>query len=115
VKSPYQESRDGCRFSKKADTEREKRTSMAGFGIVDCTLNLVVDEDKLFFAPDFRTYKLSSFVEGDNLFHSCAYEGGTAGTPSAFIFRGNREGSRILHCFACSKTYFVSGVSFSMY
>lgn len=69
----------------------------------------VVDEDEEFFGPDRVKRRLSSFEVGDNLFHNCDGEGGTAGTPSAFVVQGE-AGNPFLHCFACGISFFVMRV-----
>jgi len=94
---------------------------------------LPVDDDEEFFSPERHKKELREYAPGDNLYHNCnqgvlghvvschvmlcfpkppcslqSPEGGTAGTPSAFVGGGKgNDKTDILHCFACDKTYFI--------
>jgi hypothetical protein len=69
-----------------------------------------VDEDEAFFGADYVSRKLSCYAVGDNIYHCCEAEGGTSGTPSAFLVKGSNAGNSFLHCFACGVSSFIMRV-----
>ena len=53
-----------------------------------------------------RQQNFDTYAFGDNYFDVCNEEGGTAGTPSAFILQSQYGGDRVSQCFAYNTTYF---------
>jgi hypothetical protein len=71
----------------------------------------VLDADQCLVGPDHLLRMVSEYCDGDNVYHSCGEEGGTAGVPSGFFFTGEREGTLVMHCFACGICHFVLPVA----
>lgn len=86
------------------------QNSPGGVALAGCGASQDMAASEQFFGVDRIKRPFSAYSEGDGVFHSCNSEGGTSGTPSAFVFKkrvvGLVGGTLFLHCFACSVSSF---------
>jgi hypothetical protein len=104
----HREIRTGKRM-KKADLslQKVKRAMSQRFVDEGHYCENVTHENEEFYGADGILRKLKCYDVDDNIFHTCTEEGGSDGTPSAFILLGARQRTPILYCFACQKAFVI--------
>jgi hypothetical protein len=107
---PWIELRTGVRLGSIEEPARTRRIA-TGLAPDPHLLNSVTVKrvlgTKTYYDPTREARPIADYKIGENLYDDCNEESGTAGVPSAFIFKGKRSGEPIMHCFACNNTYFI--------
>jgi hypothetical protein len=112
---PHAEEREGLRFYRRpTDSDSNARASRYVGAVrpkAEARDSSVIDADERLVGPDHVVREVAEYGDGDNVYHMCIEEGGTAGVPSGFFFTDDREGTAVMHCFACGVSFFVLPVS----